>query len=359
MRVFAAPFRKTDTEATVAVALEIAASKLNLVETDGAFRGELEIIMAITDARNRRRPALRHRAVLALKPETYARVSRTSMRVLTQVTLPEGRYQLRVSAGGAILAGSVVYDVAVPKFSDDLALSGIALTSGQATETLTVSPHDRLDVTLPGPPTTAREFSRADTLTLFAEVYENRRKPHTVTFTTELRDPSGHVVDSLSMQRNAVERPARTSVHAFSPRLALEDVPAGLVARLAEDADPRHPDHRSRIASDLGDDRDVAAGGDGLEGGGPPGPTQKAQRVCRAPSRHDLLQRLLIALEHQPARCLDQGAVRRSVAMNSAGLLIDNGTGRTPLTVWTCMTTPGMNSTATGCWGGVVLTWSV
>jgi hypothetical protein len=224
MRVFAAPFRKTDDEATVAVALEIAASKLGLVETDGAFRGELEIILAITDARNRGRPPIRHRATLALRPETY---ERSALRVLTQLTLPEGRYQVRASAGGALLAGSVVFDVAVPDFGDDLSLSGIVLTSAQADETLTVSPHARMDVELPGPPTTAREFSRDDTLVVFAEVYESRRRPHTVFFTTELRDASGSAVDSHTLQQQAVEMPTQTSVHAFAPRLTLADVPAG------------------------------------------------------------------------------------------------------------------------------------
>ena len=171
MRVFAAPFKRTGKEATVAIALEIAASKLALVEKDGAYRGELEIMFAVTDAKNKRRPVMRHRAAVALKPDTYARVSRSGLRVLSQLTLPEGRYQLRVSAGDAALAGSVIYDVTVPDFRDDFSLSGIALTSARAVDTFTVSSPRRIDVGFPGPPSTSREFARDDTVTVYAEVY--------------------------------------------------------------------------------------------------------------------------------------------------------------------------------------------
>ena len=109
---------------------------------------------------------------------------------------------------------------------DDFELSGVTLTSKQARETFTFSPH-RIDVALPGPPTTAREFSRDDTLTLFAEAYENRKKPHTVTVTLELRSEDGRVIGSDSSERKSVEKPKDPSVYAFTPNLDLEEVPPG------------------------------------------------------------------------------------------------------------------------------------
>jgi VWFA-related protein len=227
MRLFAAPFRGPGKDATVVIALEMTASTLNLVEQDGAFRGDVDIVLAVTAASKKRYPPMRHRAVLALKPATYERVGKGAIRVITQWALPKGRYQMRVSAGSAALAGSVVYDVDVPDFADDLAMSGVALTSTQASETFTAIPDRRLDVALPGPPTTAREFSSDDMLTLFTEVYENRRRPHTITFTTELRDASGGVVGTSEVQRQATEKPAGPSVHAFSPRVSLNDLQPG------------------------------------------------------------------------------------------------------------------------------------
>jgi VWFA-related protein len=227
MRVHAAPYRGTGKDATVTIALEIDPTRLHLVESDGAFRGDLEIILAVTDLSGRRRPPLRHRAALALKPETYARVSRSAIRVLSEISLPAGRYQLRTSAGGAVLAGSVVYDVEVPDFRKDLSMSGLALSSLQADEALTVSPHARLGVSFPAAPTTVREFTTDDTLQLFAEVYENRRRPHTITVTLEVRDDAGHVVDAHVMEQERREKPNGASVYAVAPHLALADVPPG------------------------------------------------------------------------------------------------------------------------------------
>ena len=227
MRVFAAPYKGKGKDATVAITLEIAANRLNLVEAGGAYRGDLEIVLAVTDQKNKRRPLMRHRAALALKPETYERVSRTAMRALTQLALPEGHYQLRVSAGGAALAGSVVYDLVVPDFGDEFALSGIALTSSETEKTFTFSTQAQIDVGLPGPPTTAREFSQEDTVTIYAEAYENRRRPHTIYFTTELRDASGQTVGRLTLERQSAVKPSAASMYAFAPNLVLAEVPAG------------------------------------------------------------------------------------------------------------------------------------
>jgi VWFA-related protein len=228
MRVFAAPYRSGGgRDATVAVALELDASKLDLVLDEGAYRGDLEIMLAVTDVQGRRRPVMRHRAALALKPDTYERVSRSALRVLSELSLPQGRYQVRVSAGGAVLAGSVVYDVEVPDFRSNFSLSGIAVASAQASGVLTVTPHAQLHVPFPAPPTTARQFDRSDTVVLFAEAYENRRQPHTVTFTTELRDAHGHLRQAVESRHDASERPRDTTVHRYVQTIALEDVPPG------------------------------------------------------------------------------------------------------------------------------------
>jgi VWFA-related protein len=231
MRMYAAPFKGKGKQAIVPIALEIAPDKLHLVEENGAYRGQVEVIFAVSDAQKRRFPTMRHRFALALKPETYERVSKGSMRFLSQLLLPEGHFQLRASAGGAALAGSVIYDLDVPDFRDDFALSGVALTSSQAGKTFTFGPPPgRIDVALPGPPTTAREFSRDDTLTLFAEAYENRKKPHTVTLTVELRDEGGRGLGSYVMEGKGAAKPKEASVYKFAPNLPLEDVPPGRYA---------------------------------------------------------------------------------------------------------------------------------
>jgi VWFA-related protein len=227
MQVFAAPYRGSGSDAVVAVALELDASKLDLRLDEGAYRGDLEIMLAVTDAQGRRRPVMRHRAALALRPDTYERVSQSALRVLSELSLPQGRYQVRVSAGGAVLAGSVVYDVVVPDFRRNFALSGMAVASARANGTFTVTPHAQLHVAFPAPPTTARQFDRSDTVVLFAEAYENRRQPHTVTFTTELRDEHGHVLRAVESRHETLERPRDVTVHRYVQAMPLEDVPPG------------------------------------------------------------------------------------------------------------------------------------
>ena len=106
-------------------------------------------------------------------------------------------------------------------------MSGIALSSAQARDTFTVSPHARIDVNLPAPPTTAREFARDDTLTLFAEAYENRRKPHVITFALEMRAENGTVLGRRTIEQTAATKPKQASVYTFSQNLALEEVPPG------------------------------------------------------------------------------------------------------------------------------------
>ena len=227
MRVFAAPFQGRGKEASVTVALEIAASRLNLVQSDGAYRGELEIISVVTDAKKKKWPMMRHRATLALKPATYERINKRALRVVLQLPLPEGRYQIRLSAGGAALAGSVVYDLEVPDFHDDFSMSGLVVTSTSASETLTVTPHKRLEPAFPAPPTTAREFSRDDTVMVFGEVYENRRKAHTVDLTTELRDETGAPLDRRTIKPDPAGAGRAAGVYAYRQRLALDEVKPG------------------------------------------------------------------------------------------------------------------------------------
>jgi hypothetical protein len=90
MRVFAAPFKGPGKTATVEVSIEIDATKLALEEKDGAHRGELEIAFAVTDIKQKKWPIWRHRAAVALLPETYERVNRGALRVIKRFAVSAG-----------------------------------------------------------------------------------------------------------------------------------------------------------------------------------------------------------------------------------------------------------------------------
>ena len=161
MRVFAAPYKGDGRNAAILVAVEVDAAQLELVEANGLFTGRMDVAFVATDAKKKITRSPRFTATLAMKPETHQRFEANGMRVLLQADLPEGRYQLRVAAGGAARAGSVVYDLEVPDFTKaPLILSGVSVTSSAAAAILTRRVGaDPIGDVLPGPPT-ALEPSR-------------------------------------------------------------------------------------------------------------------------------------------------------------------------------------------------------
>jgi hypothetical protein len=85
---------------------------------------------------------------------------------------------------------------------------------------------------LPGPPTTTREFSPDDTLTLFTEVYDNTGRarqdpPYVIKVTTRLVDANGQIVRLASEERAARAALRPSGGHGFTLRLPLERVEPG------------------------------------------------------------------------------------------------------------------------------------
>ena len=230
IRMFAAPFKGTATHARVAIAVEFGVDGLALVERSGRLVGDLALALRPTTAEGKLLEGQRHEMALALKPNTFALTKARGIRVLTEMSLAPGRYQLR-AAGGPMVgkAGSVTYDLEIPNFTKDaLILSGIAVTSSTADETVTVWPSAKpLDGRLPAPFTAAREFGTDETVTLYAEVYENaNRLPHMVDFRVDLRDAAGRVVSRYSTQRPSTG-PTKAGGHGFAAPIRLANADPG------------------------------------------------------------------------------------------------------------------------------------
>jgi VWFA-related protein len=231
MRVFAAAYKGAGRNAAVVLAVEVDAAQLELVEANGVFTGRMDVGFVATDAKKKVTRSPRYTTTFAMKPETHQRFEEKGMRLVLQADLPEGRYQLRVAAGSAARAGSVVYDLEVPDFTKTpLILSGVSLTSSAAAETVTRQlGGDLLSNVLPHPPTASRTFAPDETLALYAEVYENVRTTatHPILVTTELRGDDGRVVRTVSEQRSSTDPRLKSGGYAFAPRVSLEDVPPG------------------------------------------------------------------------------------------------------------------------------------
>jgi VWFA-related protein len=253
MRMFAGPFKGAAPNAAVAIALELDASQFNFVNRGGAWVEQVDVLTSAMNAAGKSFPGERQKLTLTLKPDTYERVVRNGLRVVTQMDLPPGRYQLRMAAGNATKAGSVLYGLEVPDFGKGaIALSGIALTSKQAANDLgTIRPKNPLGDYLPGPPVATREFHQGDTLTLFAEVYENAqsRQAHQVSITTELRNDVGQVVAQTSERRSSGELQGRSGGYGFTSDLSLNGIAPGLYVI--------HVDAQSQVAGTTGVSRDL------------------------------------------------------------------------------------------------------
>ncbi len=254
LKVFAAAYKGVAPNAAVALSLEIDANALNFVEKDGLFLEQLDMAHTATDSRGKVIPGERHSVNLSLKPDTYERVKASGFRVLSQLNLPPGRYQMRVAAGNRSgKAGSVLYDIDVPDFyKAPFAMSGVSLTSGSALQGPTMKAKDPLGDFLPGPPTATREFRSDDTLALFAEFYENAARgapAHALDLVVELRDEGGAVVRESREERSSTEV-SGSGGYGFAARLPLEGLKPGLYVL--------HVSGQSRLGERPSASRDIA-----------------------------------------------------------------------------------------------------
>jgi VWFA-related protein len=230
VKMFAGAYKGEAPNAAVAVVLELDASKFDFVEANGTFNETIEIASAATNSTGKVFPGERNTANLALKPDTYKSATERGLRVVTQVNLPPGKYQLRMAAankGGK--SGSVLYDLEIPDFyKEPFAMSGVSLTSVGALLAPTVRAKNPLGDFLPGPPVATREFQIGDTLMFFTEFYENgANNPHKVDLKAELRGNDGRVVLTATEERESSEVKGGGG-YGFAGRLPLSDLTPGL-----------------------------------------------------------------------------------------------------------------------------------
>ena len=232
LSMFAAAYKGTPPSAAVALSLELRLDGLNFEEKNGTFNNRLEVVFSSVDQAGTIRPGSRHVVTLELKPETLAIARQRGFRVLSQMTLPPGRYQLRAAVAdqGGARSGSVLYDLEVPDFRKaGLSMSGVSLTSASGAGTPTVRPLDPLKDFLPGPAITIREFQRNDVLALFAEFYENLpgAPTHMLEMSTTLRAQDGRVVYQNREERSSADLQGSSGGFGYGHQIPLQNITPG------------------------------------------------------------------------------------------------------------------------------------
>lgn len=232
MAMTAAVFKGPEGKGAVVLSTLIGARDLSLVEKNGTFNNDLEVVLTVADYGGKTYPGDRATLTLALKPDSVPRLRAGGFRILNEVDLPPGRYQLRAAAreGNTKRAGSVLYDLEVPDFSKEkLGISGIALTSATSAFVPTARPKDPLAKMLPGPMTTFRDFAVGDELALFVEIYDNSSKAtHKVEIEASLKSEGGQSVFQTREERDSSELAGGPGGYGFTTRIPLKDIAPGL-----------------------------------------------------------------------------------------------------------------------------------
>jgi VWFA-related protein len=231
---FAAPMAGAtapNAKASVLTVVEIDGSALKFKQEGGAFLDNIELAIVAMDEGGKIREGVKDTAELKLRPETHALIAKNGVRMTRRLSLPAGRYQLRIGAresnGG--LVGSVMYDLDVPDFTKgDLNMGGLLLTSASASRIPTANPDADSKEILPGSPTALREFPTGDELALAVDIYDNRAfTPHRVEVRTTLTADNGTSVFSSRDERKSEELKAATGTFGHVAKVPLKDVAPG------------------------------------------------------------------------------------------------------------------------------------
>ncbi len=209
MTAVSAPFKGANGNASVLVMLQTLPGALKFVESNGRAEGNLEVSFVAMDYQNKTRGGERLELTMPLKPETASVVDRTGLLVQSRVSLPPGRYVLRVGVrdANADKVGSVHCDVEVPDYEKlPLSMSGIVMASTQS-GAVNPRPDKELGRALgDSTPSVIREFTQTDEMSMLAEIYDTKMAtPHDLDIVSTVLSEDGREVFRREEKRNTAE----------------------------------------------------------------------------------------------------------------------------------------------------------
>jgi VWFA-related protein len=233
--VHAAAFKNTDDEASIALAIELDGNRLQYAPPNekGQVSNKIELSFFGLNEQGKALAAGWTELDLTLRPETRDRVTAHGVRANPRLTLPPGRYQIRVGAREAVggQTGSVFYDLDVPDFrKDPLMIGGLIMTTPSVQQTPSIQPDPVLSKALPAPATSRREFPPADVLAFYTEIYDNDKsqRARLIDVTVRLVSEKGSdVVVSRDELANGTSGEKPWDIYGYAKRIPLKDLAPG------------------------------------------------------------------------------------------------------------------------------------
>ena len=231
LTITSAPFTGPGSKSSVALVVEVDPKALRFVENNGRFSEGLEVHVLAFDQNGKMQDGGRTNAPMDLGARTADAIKAQGFRVMRRLTLSPGRYLIRVAAresnGGAV--GTVSQTIDIPDFTKGaLNLSGITLTTESASRMPTANPDPGLKDVLPAPPTAIRTFPRSDTLSIFADVYDNQASsPHRVAIASTVLADDGRVMFTASDERASSDLQGKKGGYGYQQTIPLSQFPPG------------------------------------------------------------------------------------------------------------------------------------
>jgi hypothetical protein len=227
LRLQAVAQKGTGKNTNLKVIVQTSGKDLAFKQNNGVFTTKLSFSLGVFAKDGKSVFAERPDADLNLRPETYARVVKSGVRLVRQISVAPGRYQLRVAAQDSSKAkqGTAILDLDVPDFTKpDIALSGVALAANADPSVATGSAPDVLNFGggLPGAPSTLREFPANSEFAAFVEVYDNKpAPPHRLDVAATVKADDGRVVFTHGQEYSSDELHGQPGGFGFSARVPL------------------------------------------------------------------------------------------------------------------------------------------
>jgi VWFA-related protein len=228
--VVATPFRDAAGNGSVLVMLQTPPGAVTFVEKNDRVEGNLELSFVAVDDQGKTRGGEHLELAMPLKREMQAVVNRTGLLIQSRVSLPAGRYVLRVGARDTSNdhIGSIHCDVEVPDYAKaPLSMSGLVLSSEQ-TMLANPRPDKQLTTMLPGSPAVVRDFSPTDQIGVLAEIYDTKlATPHDIDLVTTIVGEDGQERYRHEDKRSSAELQGMQGGFGYLLKVPLAAIPPG------------------------------------------------------------------------------------------------------------------------------------